>query len=58
METTVENLFHMPLLPVPPGFGFVVNQFGNRMNAVLAYLDGMLSEDEVRRIQENVRRLL
>lgn len=58
METTVENLFHMPLLPVPPGFGFVVNQFGKRMNAVLAYLDGMLSEDEVRRIQENVRRLL
>ena len=58
METTVNNLFHMPLLPIPPGLGFVVNQFGKRMNAVLAYLDGMLSDDEVSRIQENVRRLL
>jgi hypothetical protein len=56
METAVNNLFHMPLVPVPPGVGFVVNQFGNRMNAVLSYVDGMLSDEEVQRIQENVRR--
>lgn len=58
MEATLANLFHMPMLPVPPGVGLVVNQFGNRMNAVLACLDGMLSEDEVQRIQEKVRHLL
>lgn len=57
METRVDNLFHMPLVPVPPGLGFVVNQFGSQMNAVLSYVDGMLDEEDVQRIQDSVRRL-
>ncbi len=58
MEATLANLFHMPMLPVPPGVGLVVNQFGNRMNAVLTSLDGMFSEEEEQRIQEKMRHLL
>ena len=58
MEAGVENLFHTPLVPVPPGVGFVVNRFGNRMNAVLSYVDGMLSDEDARRIQDDVRRML
>lgn len=57
MEAEVDNLFHMPLVPVPPGLGFVVNRFGNRMNAVLSYVDGMLTDEDARRIQDDVRRL-
>jgi len=58
MEARAANLFHMPLVPVPPGLGFVVNQFGNRVNAVLSHMDGMLSDEEVRTIQDDVRREL
>ncbi len=58
MGAEVVNLFHMPLVPTPPGVGFFVNQNGDRMNVVLSYVDGMLDEDDVRRIRENVRRLL
>jgi hypothetical protein len=56
MEARAANLFHMPLVPVPPGLGFVVNQFGNRINAVLSYMDGMLSDEDVRTIQDDLRR--
>jgi hypothetical protein len=56
MEARVVNLFHMPLVPVPPGLGLVVNQFGNRMNVVLTYLDGMLDDEDVRGITDDVRR--
>ena len=58
MGLDVANLFHMPLVPTPPGFGFFVNQFGDRMNVVLSYIEGMLDEDDLRRIRENVRQLL
>ena len=58
MELEVENLFHMPLVPVPPGVGCVVNRCGRRMNAVLSYVDGMLSDEEARSIQGDIRRLL
>ena len=56
MEARVTNLFHMPLIPVPPGLGFVVNQFGSRVNVVLSHMDGMLSDEDVRTIQDDVRR--
>lgn len=55
MEADVVNLYHMPLVPVPPGLGFVVNQFGNRINAVLSYVDGLLSEEEADRIEQEFR---
>jgi hypothetical protein len=56
MEARVVNLFHMPLVPAPPGMGLVVNQTGNRMNAVLSYLDGMFSDEDIRNIKDDLRR--
>lgn len=58
MEGELANLLHMPLVPVPPGIGFFINQFGPKMNAVLSYLDGMLDEEDLRHIREDVRRRL
>jgi hypothetical protein len=51
----VQNLFHMPLVPVPPGLGFVINRFGGRFNAVLSYMEGLLDEEDARRIEDEVR---
>jgi hypothetical protein len=58
MGAQIANLVHMPMVPVPPGIGFFVNQYGGKMNVVLACVDGMLSEDDVRTMLANVRRLL
>ena len=56
MEADVTNLFHMPLVPVPPGLGFVVNRYAGRMNAVVSYVDGMFTEEEAARLEADVRR--
>ncbi len=58
MELELLNLIHMPLVPVPPGIGFFINQFGAKMNAVLSYVDGMLADDDAQRVLDDVRRLL
>jgi hypothetical protein len=58
MDADVANLFHMPLVPVPPGIGLFVNEFGSVMNVVLSYLDGMLSSEDVSRFDADLRRLL
>jgi len=58
MDADVVNLFHMPLVPVPPGIGFFVNQFGDRMNVVLSYVDGMLSDADVQQFRADIRRWL
>lgn len=58
MEAELVNLIHMPLVPVPPGVGFFINQFDSRMNAVLSYLDGMLTSEDVQRLDDDVRRVL
>lgn len=58
MDADVANLFHMPLVPVPPGIGLFVNEFGSLMNVVLSYLDGMLSSEDVSRFDADLRRLL
>lgn len=54
----VENLYHMPLLPVPPGIGFVVNQYACRMNAIVPFLDGMLAREDLARLEADVREWL
>jgi hypothetical protein len=57
-DAELVNLIHMPLVPVPPGIGFFINQFGPRMNAVLSYVDGMLDDEDIRKFREDVRRVL
>jgi len=58
MEADVENLYHMPLVPLPPGLGFVVNQYGKKMNATLSFVDGLMSREEVSAVENRVRQLL
>ncbi|MFH1146846.1 MAG: hypothetical protein V1736_03980 [Pseudomonadota bacterium] len=52
---TVRNLFHMPRLPVPPGLGFFFNCFNGRLNLMISYLDGLLSEEEAITLETGIR---
>ncbi len=47
MGAKIEDVFHMPRVPVPPGLGFFSNYFNGRLNLVISYLDGLMSDDEV-----------
>jgi hypothetical protein len=56
MGGVVENIFHMPRVPVPPGLGFFSNYFNGRLNLVISYLDGLLSDEEVRLLEAGIRK--
>jgi hypothetical protein len=55
MEKRIENMFHMPRVPVPPGLGFFSNYYNKRLNLVISHLDGLLSDEEVRTLEEGIR---
>jgi hypothetical protein len=40
-------MYHVPLMPPHPGIGVFFNRFENRINAVISYRDGVLSELEI-----------
>ena len=46
MEKRVDNIFHMPRVPVPPGLGIFFHQFHGKLNAMLSYKEELLSYDE------------
>lgn len=56
MGKKIENLYHMPRVPVPPGLGFFSNYYNNRLNLVISYLDGLLSDDDVRDLDRGIRK--
>lgn len=55
MGSPVENLWHMPRVPLPPGIGFFCNSFNGRLNLTMAYLDGLLSEAEADLVEHGIR---
>jgi hypothetical protein len=55
MEKRIANMFHMPRVPVPPGLGFFSNYYNERLNLVISHLDGLLSDEEVRLLEEGIR---
>jgi hypothetical protein len=55
MEKRIANMFHMPRVPVPPGLGFFSNYYNKRLNLVISHLDGLLSDEEVRTLEEGIR---
>ncbi len=42
----IENIFHMPRVPVPPGLGFFSTSYNGRLNLIISYLDGVLTEED------------
>lgn len=51
----VENLFHMPCVPVSPGFGFFFNYFNGRLNLVISYIEGLIQDDEIVILERDIR---
>jgi len=46
MGKKILNILHMPRVPVPPGLGIFFHQFQNKLNVVLSFLEGILSDEE------------
>jgi hypothetical protein len=53
--TKVENLFHMPRIPVPPGLGFFFNNYNEQLNFVISYVEGLIQDDEIVMLGKNIR---
>lgn len=51
----VVNAYHIPVVPPRPGIGVFFNRCGNRHNLVVAWIEGVVSEDDAARIIEVVR---
>jgi len=58
MGNDIENIFHMPRVPAPPGLGFFSNYYNNRLNLVISYLDGLLIDEEVSMLETGIRKRL
>jgi hypothetical protein len=54
LEHKVENIFHLPRTPKPPGLGIYFNQFEDKLNITLSYFDGLLSGPQVKQITEGL----
>ena len=50
MGQKILNVLHMPRVPVPPGFGVFFHRSQNKLNAVISFLEGMLTDKEVNMI--------
>jgi hypothetical protein len=46
MGSSIENIYHMPRVPVPPGLGFFSSLYDDRLNLVISYLDGIITDEE------------
>ena len=46
MGKKILNILHMPRVPVPPGIGIFFHRSQNKLNAVLSFLEGILSDEE------------
>jgi hypothetical protein len=49
------NAYHVPAVPPRPGIGVFFNRCAGRSNVVVAWIDGVVTEDEVTRIVQTVR---
>ena len=58
MGIRIQNLFHMPRVVVPPGLGIFFEQVRGRLNAVLSYAEGLLTDDEAESMLNHLREVL
>ena len=55
MGVKIKNMYHTPRVPVPPGLGFFFNYFNGQLNLVISYLDGLLTDEEVILLENNIK---
>jgi NRPS condensation-like uncharacterized protein len=58
MEEEVQNIFHLPRVPNPPGLGIFFNQFNGKLNATISYFEGILNDDEIERIVNDLKAIV
>lgn len=58
MGTEINNLFHMPRIPTPPGLGFFFNYFNGRFNLVISHLDGLINREEIEVLESGIKQRL
>jgi len=58
MGLKIKNLIHTPRVPAPPGLGFFFNNYNGRLNFVISYLDGLLSDEEILMLTTTVKEKL
>jgi hypothetical protein len=56
MGVRVNNLFHMPRVPAPPGLGFFSNYYNKKLNIVISCLDGLLGDDKTLMLESEIRK--
>ncbi|MCX5698249.1 MAG: hypothetical protein NTX01_00920 [Candidatus Omnitrophica bacterium] len=57
MRGEVQNIFHLPRMPKPPGVGIFFNQFDNKLNITLSYFNDLLNDKQVTQITKNLEAL-
>ena len=55
LGSPVENIFHLPRVPVPPGLGFFASDCRGRLNLIISHLDGMFSDGELELLESGIR---
>jgi hypothetical protein len=58
MGAKINNLFHMPRVPVPPGIGIFFNSYNGMLNVVISWLDGLVGDDDIGTVECNLRKML
>ncbi len=58
LNREIENLFHMPRVPVPPGLGFFSSRYNGRLNLVISCLDGLAPDREIDSLAAAIREKL
>jgi hypothetical protein len=56
LDSPVENIVHMPRVPDSPGIGFFSNLYQDRLNLVISYLDGIITDEELKSLEARIRR--
>jgi len=58
MDTEILNLYHIPNMPVQPGIGLFFSSFDGKINAVLSYIESILSDQELAYIEKILKGLI
>lgn len=56
MGVQINNIFHTPRVPVPPGLGFFFNYFKGRLNLAISYLDGLIHEKDALMLETDIKK--